>query len=85
MKNRVLFNYPIEEVLSTTLSLQTIQRTLEKEFKIRYFDFNSFIQNKSLQNIKNWDKEKQNKFIKTIGGVKNFNKTKDFLKSKNLL
>jgi len=85
MKNKVLFNYPIEEVLSTTLSLQTIQRTLEKEFKIRYFDFNSFIQNKSLQNIKSWDKEKQNKFIKTIGGVKNFNKTKDFLKSKNLL
>ncbi|NBW16733.1 MAG: hypothetical protein EBR82_53020 [Caulobacteraceae bacterium] len=85
MKNKVLFNYPIEEVLSTTLSLQTIQRTLEKEFKIRYFDFNSFIENKSLQNIKSWDKEKQNKFIKTIGGVKNFNKTKDFLKSKNLL
>lgn len=85
MKNKVLFNYPIEEVLSTTLSLQTIQRTLEKEYKIRYFDFNSFIQNKSLQNIKNWDKEKQNKFIKTIGGIKNFNKTKDFLKSKNLL
>lgn len=85
MKNKVLFNYPIEEVLSTTLSLQTIQRTLEKEFRIRYFDFNSFIQNKSLQNIKSWDKEKQNKFIRTIGGVKNFNKTKDFLKSKNLL
>lgn len=85
MKNKVLFNYPIEEVLSTTLSLQTIQRTLEKEYKIRYFDFNSFIQNKSLQNIKNWDKEKQNKFIRIIGGIKNFNKTKDFLKSKNLI
>jgi len=85
MRNRLLFNYPIEEVLSTTLSLQTIQRTLEKEYKIKYFDFNSFIENKSLQNIKNWDKEKQNKFIKTIGGIKNFNKTKDFLKSKNLL
>lgn len=85
MKNKVLFNYPIEEVLSTTLSLQAIQRTLEKEFRIRYFDFNSFIQSRSLQNIKNWDKEKQNKFIRTIGGVKNFNKTKDFLKSKNLL
>lgn len=85
MKNKLLFNYPIEDTLSAVLSLQTIQRTLEKEFKIKYFDFNSFIQSKSLQNIKSWDTEKQNKFIRTIGGVKNFNKTKDFLKSKNLL
>lgn len=85
MKNKTVFNYPIEELLSTTLSLQTIQRTLEREYRIRYFDFDSFIQSKSLQNIRHWDKSKQDKFIKTIGGVKNFNKTKDFLKSKNLL
>ena len=85
MKSKLVFNYPIEETLSAVLSMQAIQRTLEKDFKIKYFDFESFIKSKSLQYIKTWDAEKQNKFIRTIGGVKNFNKTKDFLKSKNLL
>jgi hypothetical protein len=85
MKSKLIFNYPIEETLSAVLSMQAIQRTLEKDFKIKYFDFESFIKSKSLQHIKTWDSEKQNKFIRTIGGVKNFNKTKDFLKSKNLL
>lgn len=85
MKKRLNFNYPIESLLSTTLSLQAIQRTLQNEFRIKYIDFNSFINNKTLQNLKYWDLDKQNKFIKTIGGVKNFNKTKEFLKSKNLL
>ena len=85
MKRKLNFNYPIEDLLSATLSLQAIQRTLQNEFRIKYIDFNSFIGNKTLQNIKYWDLDKQNKFIKTIGGVKNFNKTKEFLKSKNLL
>jgi len=85
MKTKLVFNYPIEETLSAVLSMQTIQRTLEKEFKIKYFNFESFIKSKALQYIKTWDLEKQNKFIRTIGGVKNFNKTKDFLKSKSLL
>lgn len=85
MKNKLAFNYPIEETLSVLLSMQAIQKTLEKDFKIKYFNFQSFIKNKSLQYIKTWGAEKQNKFIRTIGGIKNFNKTKDFLKSKNLL
>jgi len=85
MKRKLNFNYPIESLLSTTLSLQAIQRTLKDEFRIKYIDFNSFINNKTLQNLKYWDIDKQNKFIKTIGGIKNFNKTKEFLKSKNLL
>jgi hypothetical protein len=85
MKRKLNFNYPIEELLSTTLSLQTIQKTLQNEFRIKYIDFNSFIGSKTLQNLKYWDLDKQNKFIRTIGGVKNFNKTKEFLKSKNLL
>jgi len=85
MKKKLNFNYPIEDLLSTTLSLQTIQKTLQNEFRIKYIDFNSFIANKSLQNLKYWEQDKQNRFIKIIGGVKNFNKTKEFLKSKNLL
>lgn len=85
MKRKLTFNYPIEDLLSATLSLQAIQRTLQNEFRIKYIDFKSFIGNKTLQNLKYWDLDKQNKFIKTIGGVKNFNKTKEFLKSKNLL
>jgi len=85
MKRKLTFNYPIEDLLSATLSLQAIQKTLQNEFRIKYIDFNSFIGNKTLQNLKYWDLDKQNKFIKTIGGVKNFNKTKEFLKSKNLL
>jgi hypothetical protein len=85
MKKKLNFNYPIEDLLSTTLSLQTIQKTLQNEFKIKYIDFNSFIENKFLQNLKYWEQHKQNKFIRIIGGVKNFNKTKEFLKSKNLL
>jgi len=85
MKKKLNFNYPIEDLLSTTLSLQTIQKTLQNEFRIKYIDFNSFIVNKSLQNLKYWEQDKQNRFIRIIGGVKNFNKTKEFLKSKNLL
>lgn len=85
MKKKLNFNYPIEDLLSTTLSLQTIQKTLQNEFRIKYIDFNSFIANKSLQNLKYWEQDKQNRFIRIIGGVKNFNKTKEFLKSKNLL
>jgi len=85
MKRKLNFNYPIEDLLSTTLSLQTIQKTLQNEFRIKYIDFNSFIANKSLQNLKYWEQDKQNRFIRIIGGVKNFNKTKEFLKSKNLL
>lgn len=78
MKKKLNFNYPIEDLLSTTLSLQTIQKTLQNEFRIKYIDFNSFIANKSLQNLKYWEQDKQNRFIRIIGGLKTLIKQKNF-------
>jgi hypothetical protein len=42
MKSKLVFNYPIEETLSAVLSMQAIQKTLEKDFKIKYFDFSDY-------------------------------------------
>lgn len=76
-----IFNYNIEDVIKSNLSLQTISRVLQSEFGFRNLDFVKFIDN-SLKHYSSWSQEKKDKFIKTIGGKANFKKTKAYLESK---
>lgn len=78
---KIIFNYDIEDVIKSNLSLQSISRTLESDFGFKNLEFNNVI-NKSLKCYQTWSQDKKDKFIKTIGGKANFKKTKTYLEGK---
>lgn len=78
---KVLFNYDIEDVIKSNLSLQSISRTLQSDFGFKNLEFNNVI-GRSLKCYQAWPQDKKDRFIKTIGGKANFKKTKAYLESK---
>lgn len=72
----------IENVIKDRLNLQSNQRILLNEFNIKNpaVIFNNI--NNVTESYKRWNEEKQKKFLITLGGKINFNKTKKFIESK---
>jgi hypothetical protein len=60
--------------------MQTIQRELNK-FGIKNPSLNMFKNKNFLNQYGSWNEEKQNVFIKLIGGNANYKKTKGFIES----
>lgn len=78
---KIVFNYDIEDVIKSNLSLQSISRTLESDFGFKNLEFNNVI-DKGVRYYQTWPQDKKDRFIKTIGGKANFKKTKAYLESK---
>lgn len=78
---KTVFNFNIEDVIKSNLSLQTINRVLQSEFGFRNTNFD-FLIDKSLKHYPVWSQEKKDKFISTIGGRANFKKTKAYIEAR---
>lgn len=70
---------PIEKIIQSNLSVQSIQRSLTKDFGIKNPNYSNLTNYNFLKFYDSWNEEKRNKFIKTIGGVVYFSKIKNFL------
>jgi hypothetical protein len=70
---------PIEKIIQSNLSVQSIQRSLTKDFGVKNPNYSSLVNFNFLKIYDSWGEEKRNKFIKTIGGVVYFSKIKNFL------
>jgi len=79
IKNKYI-KFSIDKIIEMNLSMQTIQRELNK-LGFRNLSINTF-KNKNFLNLYNsWGEEKKNGFIKLIGGNANFKKTKAYLET----
>ena len=76
------FNYSSENIIEANLDLQTVQRSLSKDYKIYSPKVETLICSKFISIYKNWDQNKQENFIKTIAGKVNFKKVKNFFDEK---
>lgn len=83
MKKKINFyqSIPIEKIIENNLSLQTIQRSLNKEFGVKNPNYKNLVNSNFLKFYDSWGQEKKDKFIKTIGGVVYFSKVKKFLEN----
>jgi hypothetical protein len=83
MKRKISFyqSIPIEKIIENNLSLQTIQRSLTKEFGVKNPNYTNLTNSNFLKFYDSWSEEKRNKFIRTIGGVVYFSKVKKFLEN----
>ena len=76
------FNYSSENIIEANLDLQTVQRSLSKDYKIYSPKVETLICSKFISIYKKWDQSKQENFIKTIAGKVNFRKVKNFFDEK---
>lgn len=79
IKNKYI-SFPIDAIIQANLEMQTIQRELNK-LGIKNPSLNTFKNKNFLNQYSSWSEEKQNIFIKLIGGNANYKKTKGFIES----
>lgn len=83
MKNnykRLTLEYSVEDLIKANLKLQTTQRLLKTNYEINSASFDSIV--KIFKNFNSWEEEKRNNFIKLIGGIVNFKKTKKYIEER---
>lgn len=80
MKTRKLI-FPLEQTIELNLSLQSTSKKLSEEFKIYKPSLNLFKSKRFLDYYQRWNEQMKKDFILTIGGAKNYKKTKGFLDS----
>jgi hypothetical protein len=76
------FNFPVQSIIEANLNLQTIQRTLSKEYKIYSPKLETLVSDKFISMYKTWDEKRKEDFVKTIAGKLNFKKVKNFFDEK---
>jgi hypothetical protein len=77
MKRTLIF--PLEQTIESNLSLQSTSKKLLQEFKIYKPSLALFKSKRFLDYFNTWEDERKKNFILTIGGIKNYKKTKVFL------
>jgi hypothetical protein len=77
MKRTLIF--PLEQTIESNLSLQTTSKKLCEQFKIYKPSLALFKSKRFLNYFTTWDEQRKKDFILTIGGIKNYKKTKSFL------
>lgn len=82
MKNKYI-SFPIDSIIQANLEMQTTQRELTK-LGVKKPCLNAFKNKNFLNQYNGWNEQKQNTFIKLIGGNANYKKTKTFFESLNL-
>lgn len=80
MKRKRLI-FPLEQVIELNLSLQTTSKKLSNLYKIYKPSLSLFKSKRFLDYFNTWDDQKKKDFIVTIGGTKNYKRTKEFLES----
>lgn len=78
-KTRLIF--PLEQTIELNLSLQSTSKKLSEQFKIYKPSLNLFKSKRFLEYFQRWDEQMKKDFILTIGGAKNYKKTRSFLDS----
>lgn len=79
MRNKYI-SFPIDAIIQANLEMQTTKKELQKLGIIN--PSLSIFKNKNFLNLYNsWKEEKQNFFIKLIGGNANYKKTKNFIEN----
>ena len=78
-KNKYI-SFPIDVIISANLEMQTIQRELNK-FGFKNPSIRTFKSDNFLKLYRSWATDKQNSFLKLIGGNANYKKTKSFIES----
>jgi|694.fasta_scaffold05746_6 hypothetical protein len=76
------FNFPVQSIIEANLNLQTIQRTLSKEYKIYSPKLETLVSDKFISMYKTWGEKRKEDFVKTIAGKLNFKKVKNFFDEK---
>lgn len=79
MRNKYI-SFPIDVIIQANLEMQAIQRELSK-LGVKKPCLNTFKNKNFLSQYSSWNEDKQNTFIKLIGGNANYKKTKGFLES----
>ena len=74
IKNKYI-SFPIDAIIQANLEMQTIQRELNK-LGIKNPSLATFKNPNFLNQYNSWNEEKQNIFIKLIGGNANYKKKK---------
>jgi len=72
MKPKLLF--PIETVIEGNLGLQTVNRTLQNDYKIYNPNVKLFTTEKFISSFNNWSNNKKENFIRLVAGKANFRK-----------
>lgn len=80
MKRKTLI-FPLEQVIELNLSLQSTSKKLSNLYKIYKPSLSLFKSKRFLDYFNTWDDQKKKDFIVTIGGTKNYKRTKEFLES----
>jgi len=83
MKKNNYISFPIDAIIQANLEMQTTKRELQK-LGILNPSLNIFKNKNFLNQYSSWAEEKQNYFIKLIGGNVNYKKTKLFIESLKL-
>jgi hypothetical protein len=76
------FNFPVQSIIEANLNLQTIQRTLSKEYKIYSPKLETLVSDKFISMYKTWGEKRKEDFVRTIAGKLNFKKVKSFFDEK---
>jgi ClpP class serine protease len=79
IKNKYI-SFPIDSIIQVNLEMQAVQRELNK-LGIKNPSLTTFKNKNFLSEYSSWSEDKQNTFIKLIGGNANYKKTKGFLES----
>ena len=79
---KLRFNFPVQSIIEANLNLQTIQRTLSKEYKIYSPKLETLVSDKFISMYKTWGEKRKEDFVKTIAGKLNFKKVKNFFDEK---
>jgi hypothetical protein len=77
--NKRTLVFPLEQTIELNLSLQSTSKKLSQEFKIYKPSLVLFKSKRFLDYFNTWEDKRKKDFILTIGGIKNYKKTKIFL------
>lgn len=75
---KLKLSFPIERVIEGNLSLQSVSRALQSEYKIYNPNVALLTSEKFIKNFNSWPKPKKDDFIKLVVGKANFKKGQSY-------
>jgi len=75
---KLKFDFPAQSIIENNLGLQSIQRTLSRDYKIYSPKLETLTSNKFISIYSTWDTKRKEDFVRTVAGKINFKKVKTF-------
>jgi hypothetical protein len=75
---KLKFDFPAQIIIENNLGLQSIQRTLSRDYKIYTPKLETLTSNKFISIYSTWDTKRKEDFVRTVAGKINFKKVKTF-------